>query len=124
MTGNLHHYYDQLTEKERDALDCGISELFKFLKVEGVAMVGTDLAEAGTDAFARCIIEARPETKARKALDRIKEEFPEIYTAAMVMKEEKIPTDDDSIAPLWKSVVDPIATLGRLERCWKLSGRD
>lgn len=56
---SLHHYYDQLTDDEREAVDEAYSELAEDLAECGAPIAGDDRAERVVDAIARGVIESR-----------------------------------------------------------------
>lgn len=56
---NLHYYYDQLTEDEREACDRGCEECRVAVAQMGSYVACDDRCERLVDAIARAIIESR-----------------------------------------------------------------
>jgi hypothetical protein len=65
---NLHAYYDQLTEENRQAVDRAYRAMAAELKDSGLRIDGDDTAERVVDAIARGIIESLPEYAYAKPL--------------------------------------------------------
>jgi hypothetical protein len=55
----IHHHYDQLTPREKIAVDCAFGAALGVLRAERVLFAGDDRAERAIDALARMVIESR-----------------------------------------------------------------
>lgn len=63
---DIHHHYNQLTAKEREAVDTCFNRqmgaIWFILDTHGIPAIGDDRCERAVDAIARWIIESRPKT--------------------------------------------------------------
>ena len=56
----MHHYYNQLTEQEREAVDQMAADCFTCAREDyDISLAGDDRAEWAVDALARWMIESR-----------------------------------------------------------------
>jgi hypothetical protein len=56
---NLHHHYDQLTDKERNIVDVAFRAANRVLVESGMRIAGDDTAERVVDAIAAGILDTR-----------------------------------------------------------------
>jgi hypothetical protein len=61
----LHHYYDQLTDKEREAVDQMATVCFATARAYTMVLDGSDPAERAVDALSRWVIESRESADAQ-----------------------------------------------------------
>jgi len=59
MRQAIHHYYDQLTVKERRFVDDAMNEVFSVANQRFIPLAGDDRVERAADALARAVIESR-----------------------------------------------------------------
>jgi len=91
---NIHHHYDQLTEKERSFVDEVFSDAYPKARAYGVNLTNCDDAERAVDAFARFVIQSRP-------VPVIKAPDPEPLPPLPRYSE---PTKEQEDAAFWKHV--------------------
>lgn len=59
---DLHHYYDQLTDAEREAVDHWAQQIMQHASIYAdMKLDGSDAAERAVDGLARWVIESRKE---------------------------------------------------------------